>query len=294
MSLYADVCKFHRKFGLDHPGDGKAPQLLDAETQSFREKFLDEELSELAEAWAERDLPKAADALVDLVYVALGTAALMRLPFDECWVEVQRANMAKERALGADDPRSTRGHRLDVVKPAGWTPPDIAGVLLRSAVSPPDIAGVLLRSAVSRVGRDGKHLRFAQFVAENFSKDPTTKVGAVLVGDDHRQIAFGYNGLPPRIADTPERLMCRETKHKLTRHAEVNALDNATFDTRGSTLYTTLHPCVNCALAIISKGVRRVVCVGVPDHEPWIAEAIQARELLDEAKVVVDIKEGSN
>lgn len=278
MSLYSDVCQFHRKFGLDCPGDGEVSQLLDQDTQAFREKFLDEELSEFAQAWAARDLPAAADALVDLVYVALGTAALMRLPFDEIWAEVQRANMAKQRSSGDDDPLSVRRSRLDVVKPPGWTPPDVAGVLLRSAVS--------------GMSRDRKMMQTARFVASTFSKDPTTKVGAVLVGDDRRKIAFGFNGFPPGIEDSPERLQDRAMKNKLTRHAEVNALDNATFDTRGSTLYTTLHPCVSCALAIISKGVKRVVCDGLPDHEPWITEAEQARTLLSEAGVALKVDGG--
>jgi len=47
------------------------------------------------------------------------------------FTEVQRANLAKERAAGATDRRSKRGSGLDVVKPEGWRPPDVAGVLRR-------------------------------------------------------------------------------------------------------------------------------------------------------------------
>lgn len=132
MNLFWDVRKFHQKFGLPYffTAEGK-PHLLDPDVQQFRERFLEEELGEFEQACAAGDLAKAADALVDLVYVALGTAHMMHVPFDDVWRAVQEANMAKERASGSGDARSTRGHTMDVVKPAGWRPPDVAGVLRR-------------------------------------------------------------------------------------------------------------------------------------------------------------------
>ena len=124
-SNYDDVKVFHFAMGLPLPG---SPQLLDRETRKFREKFMHEELDEFHGACANYDLAGAADALVDLVYVAMGTAAMMGLPWQELWDEVQRANMAKQRAL-PDGSDSKRGSSLDVVKPMGWQPPDIKGVL---------------------------------------------------------------------------------------------------------------------------------------------------------------------
>jgi dCMP deaminase len=56
------------------------------------------------------------------------------------------------------------------------------------------------------------------------SKDPSTKVGAVIVRPDWTVAAMGYNGFPRGIADTPERLNDRETKYALVTHAEVNAI----------------------------------------------------------------------
>lgn len=132
-SFFDDVGEFHRKFGLPHLGDGESPRLLSETDFNFRYRFLKEELRELDEAQGNGDLAKVADALADLVYVALGTAHLMGVPMNEIWAEVQRANLAKARARGADDPRSTRGHRLDVVKPEGWLPPDVEGVIARYA-----------------------------------------------------------------------------------------------------------------------------------------------------------------
>lgn len=149
MSYYDDVGDFHRKFTLPNfPSD--KPEVPSFDVLRFRSRFLLEELAEFFESCGiigpgatlrsigksietlddsiifpgNQDLHKAADALADLVYVALGTAHFMGLPFDAVWAEVQRANMQKERAVGDHDPRSTRRSRLDVVKPEGWTPPN--------------------------------------------------------------------------------------------------------------------------------------------------------------------------
>lgn len=133
--VFRDVGDFHEKFGLPSVRDNNRidppipPHILDPETQNFRVNFLQEELDEFKQAYEEKDLAKMADALVDLVYVALGTAHMMHIPFYHCWFEVQRANMAKERANSSADERSKRKNSLDVVKPAGWKAPDIAAVL---------------------------------------------------------------------------------------------------------------------------------------------------------------------
>lgn len=118
-SEHTDVQMFHRKFGVPIAG---VPSLLGGEALQFRSKFLSEEKTEFDEAIAEGDLPKAADALVDLVYVAQGTADMMCLPWKLLWSEVQKKNMMKERAQHAS--QSARGTKLDVIKPHGWTPPD--------------------------------------------------------------------------------------------------------------------------------------------------------------------------
>lgn len=132
QSDFNSVGDFHHKFGLTSVTHSLPhPHKLPVELLLFRYKFMREELEEFLEAYIKGDLPKQADALVDLVYVVLGTAHLMGLPWHELFEEVQRANMAKERAK-ADGSNSTRGSSFDVVKPPGWTPPDIEDVLLRN------------------------------------------------------------------------------------------------------------------------------------------------------------------
>ena len=124
-TMYDDVGDFHRKFGLANNEDGKSPDLLSPEVQDFRSDFIQEELDEFMAAYDAEDLVKATDALCDLVYVILGTAQMMRLPFNECWSLVQKANMTKVRATDANDPRSKRAHELDVVKPEHFVSPEV-------------------------------------------------------------------------------------------------------------------------------------------------------------------------
>ena len=137
-SNFDDVGDFHRKFDLPSVpagGGGAVPTHVEGFDESlyqFRLKFLKEELRELERGWRAGDLPQVADALLDLVYVAMGTAQLLGLPWQELWDEVQRANMSKVRASTADESaRATgRGHASDVLKPPNFVPPDIAGILM--------------------------------------------------------------------------------------------------------------------------------------------------------------------
>ena len=124
-SNFDDVAACYRKFGLGYEGP---PRELDDKTSAFRIKFLREELEEYERAVESGDVPGQFDALVDLVYVALGTALLHGFPWKEGWDEVQRANISKERSE-----TSKRGTGPDLIKPPGWQAPNIEGVLARAA-----------------------------------------------------------------------------------------------------------------------------------------------------------------
>jgi predicted HAD superfamily Cof-like phosphohydrolase len=143
--LFRDIGRFHNKFKLE-PTEDPGHRLPD-DVLAFRLNFLIEELQEYARAVGhpvihldesghttmscedEFDPELAFDALIDLVYVALGTAFLHRFPFNEGWARVQEANMAKVRADGSDDARSHRKHSADVVKPEGWKAPVLSDLL---------------------------------------------------------------------------------------------------------------------------------------------------------------------
>lgn len=122
--LYQDIIDFHEKFGLNKPDQ---PTNLWETTWEFRRKFMQEELEEYEEAYSNGDPEKMLDALVDLVYVVLGTACMHGFDFNEAWRRVHDANMQKVRASTAD--QSKRGSTLDVVKPLGWVAPDLSDLV---------------------------------------------------------------------------------------------------------------------------------------------------------------------
>ena len=137
-SMVEDIAAFHQRFRLPGPS---APELLPTEHLfEFRKGFMHEELAEFEEAHKRGDLAEAADALIDLVYVAMGTAYMMGLPWDELWNDVQRANMTKVRAEAAGD--SKRGSTFDVVKPPGWVPPQSAKIIKRAMECATRIAAI--------------------------------------------------------------------------------------------------------------------------------------------------------
>lgn len=104
---------------------------------------------------------------------------------------------------------------------------------------------------------DNRFFKLADHVS-SWSKDPSTKVGAVIVNDDRQVLGLGYNGFPRGVVDYPHRYEDRSLKLQFVAHAERNALDNAA-DVRGATLYSTLFPCTECAKGIIQRGIKRVV-----------------------------------
>lgn len=103
---------------------------------------------------------------------------------------------------------------------------------------------------------DLQYLRLADFIASEFSKDPSTKVGAVIINDRRQVLSHGYNGYPIGVEDI--NLEDRSYKYPRVVHAEINAILNANSSLRGSTLYCTLAPCSTCAGAIIQSGVEYV------------------------------------
>lgn len=139
MSNYDDVYDFHQKYGLLN---GVKPRQLTTRKLQERLEFMWEEFHEFADAsgfvpaefedsgkvkWVgdfdEKDIAEQADALIDLVYVAMGTAVMMGLPWQALWDDVQRANMSKVRGT------TKRGHAVDVTKPEGWVGPKTQEIL---------------------------------------------------------------------------------------------------------------------------------------------------------------------
>lgn len=101
----------------------------------------------------------------------------------------------------------------------------------------------------------------------SWSKDPSTKVGAVIVRPNRTIASVGYNGFPRGVED---KYTTREAKLLRTVHAEANAILTANGDVRGCTLYVTpLHPCANCAGLIIQAGISKVYFKLGPRADAW-------------------------
>ncbi|MBW2559244.1 MAG: dCMP deaminase family protein [Deltaproteobacteria bacterium] len=99
------------------------------------------------------------------------------------------------------------------------------------------------------------------------SKDPSTKVGCVIVGEDHQILSTGFNGFPRGVRDIEGRYRVRETKYQFIEHADRNAIFNAArtgIALKGSTMYLPWRPCHECTRAIIQSGISRIVVNNTP------------------------------
>jgi dCMP deaminase len=116
------------------------------------------------------------------------------------------------------------------------------------------------------------------------SKDPSTKVGAVIVRPDRTIASVGYNGFPRGVEDT---YTTREAKLLRTVHAEANAILTAHEPLHGYTLYVTpLHPCANCAALIIQAGIKHVYYQMWAKTAPaWNEHFKVMKQMFDDAKI---------
>ena len=109
---------------------------------------------------------------------------------------------------------------------------------------------------------DERYLLIAKKIA-NWSKDPSTQVGAVTISKDGSITSQGYNGFPRNITDKPSRYEDKELKYQYIVHAEMNCIYHATLNgisLRDNTLYIYgLPACNECAKGIIQVGITRVV-----------------------------------
>ena len=133
---------------------------------------------------------------------------------------------------------------------------------------------------------DERYIKLAEYIAD-WSKDPSTKVGAVIVDDKGRIVSLGFNGFPQKISDN-DRLNDRDKKYNVIVHAEANAVLFASRDLSGCTIYTyPFQPCSSCSGLIIQSGIKRVVTVRT-DNDRWRTDFSTAAQMLIEAEVAID------
>ena len=120
--LFNMVSEFHEKFDLEVIGKN-----LPVDVANYRVGFLQEELDEIKKGYQDGNNEEVLDGLVDLVYVALGTAYFHGFDFNEAFRRVHVANLNKQRA--SDSTESKRGSSLDLVKPEGSAKPYLADLI---------------------------------------------------------------------------------------------------------------------------------------------------------------------
>lgn len=125
MSLdwFQDVLDFHEKLA---PGRiGTTPAWPDESRKALIDRLVIEEWNELAQADEDRDLTETADATLDLIYVLLGRLVTLGIDPRPAWDAIQASNLKKTGGETREDGK--------VLKPEGWTHPDIAGILAKQA-----------------------------------------------------------------------------------------------------------------------------------------------------------------
>ena len=137
---------------------------------------------------------------------------------------------------------------------------------------------------------DKRFLDLAAHIS-TWSKDPSTKVGCVVVGEDREIRSTGFNGFPRGIEDDEERLSDRDQKYPLICHAEENAIMHAArtgVSLKGNSAYVTWPPCSRCTRSLIHAGVSEVIYpadIEIPDR--WHDDFATATAMMEEAGVKV-------
>lgn len=119
------VRDFHWKFGCEYRS---SPELPDITGRRLRMRLIVEEAGELGVAMERGDIVEAADGIADLLYVTLGTAVACGIDIEPVFIAVHNSNMLKDGGGTRPDGK--------ILKPPGWTPPDIASILKKQGWTP--------------------------------------------------------------------------------------------------------------------------------------------------------------
>lgn len=132
------------------------------------------------------------------------------------------------------------------------------------------------------------------YLAASKSKDPRTKIGAILVRDNNI-ISTGYNGFPRKVFDSDVRYVDRQLKHGLICHAEFNSVVTSArlgISTDKATLYSQGIPCCNCAKAVIQGGISKIVIhkqwPNLIHDKKWVDSIELSNTMFKEAGVVIE------
>jgi len=126
------------------------------------------------------------------------------------------------------------------------------------------------------------------------SKDESTKIGAVIVGEDNEVLSTGYNSFPRGMDDSLKERQERPEKYLWFEHAERNAIYNAArigIPLKNSKIYLTSGlPCMDCARGIVNSGIKEVYCKEIcttKNKEKWDESQKKSYQLLSECGVTI-------
>ena len=105
---------------------------------------------------------------------------------------------------------------------------------------------------------DEYFMRIAETVATK-SKDPSSKMGCVIVDTNKRVVSLGYNGMLQGADESKMTLSERPMKYYFAIHSEMNALIFAKRDLTGCTIYNKVATCENCLKYCLQAGIKRFV-----------------------------------
>jgi dCMP deaminase len=136
---------------------------------------------------------------------------------------------------------------------------------------------------------DLRFLGLARHIA-TWSRDPSTQVGAVIVGPDKKIISTGFNGFPQNMPDRKEDYENRDEKYSRVVHGEINALIFAGQSVKGCTLYPVpFMPCDRCFVIMAQAGITRIVAPKPTDDQltRWGPAFEKVRKYAKECNVVL-------
>ncbi|MBQ1298428.1 hypothetical protein IIY24_01120 [Candidatus Saccharibacteria bacterium] len=105
---------------------------------------------------------------------------------------------------------------------------------------------------------DEYFMKIAETVAEK-SKDPSSKMGCVIVDKKKRVVSLGYNGLIQGANEEKMTLSERPMKYHFVIHSEMNALIFARQSVEDCTVYNHVATCENCLKHCLQAGIKRFV-----------------------------------
>jgi dCMP deaminase len=164
---------------------------------------------------------------------------------------------------------------------------------------PQDITFKLSNGQIAKMKKSKaiKYYKLTDYMAKLFSKDPSTKVGALFMYPVTMQIlSMGYNGMPRGFDESKSERWARPLKYKLIEHAERNAIYNAAQSgtpLKDSICVASMCPCAECARGIIQSGCKMVVTFDINEYSDqeiinrWKPDWDISLMMLEEAGVTV-------